>query len=114
MFVWARALCGLRISCIASVDCSGTIRKILEVEIEVGQGVANACYHDRFHDLGAIDKASGTVRSQEIRVDAQCGAKHSRLTRPGPLRAPGSALTRNVARRTCFREEYYTGMRRYY
>ena len=39
-----------------------------------------------------------------------------RLTRSnGPSRAQGSALTRNViqymARRTCFREQYYTGTR---
>ena len=36
----------------------------------------------------------------------------------GPFRAQGSALTRNVelhmARRTCFREQYYIGTRRYY
>ena len=42
-----------------------------------------------------------------------------RLTRAwGLFRALGTALTRNVeyhmARRTCFREEYYTGMRGYY
>ena len=41
-----------------------------------------------------------------------------RLTRSwGPFGARGTALTRNVedymARRTCFREEYYTGMRGY-
>ena len=39
-------------------------------------------------------------------------------TRPhGPLKAKGSALTRNVilymARRTCFKEQYYTDTRRY-
>ena len=39
-----------------------------------------------------------------------------RLTKPhGPSRAQGSALTRNemqdMARRTCFREQYYTGTR---
>ena len=72
MFVWARSLCGLRISCPASVDCSGTIGKILEVEIEVGQGVAHACYHAGFHDLGRFDEAPGTVQSPEIRADAQC------------------------------------------
>ena len=41
-----------------------------------------------------------------------------RLTRAwGPFGALGTALTRNVedhmARRTCFREQYYTGMRGY-
>ena len=54
------------------MDCSGPIRKILEVEIEVGQGVAHACYHDGFHDLGTFDEAPGTVQSPEIRADAQC------------------------------------------
>ena len=41
-----------------------------------------------------------------------------RQTRPGDrLRAQGSALTRNdglyMARRTCFKEQYYTDTRRY-
>ena len=40
------------------------------------------------------------------------------LTRPnGPSRAQGSALTRNeiqyMARRTCFKEQYYTSTRKY-
>ena len=54
------------------MDCSGTIGKILEVEIEVGQGVAHACYHDEFHDLGTFNEAPGTLQSSEIRADAQC------------------------------------------
>ena len=39
-FVWALALCGLRIRHCASVDCSGTTGKIHMREIEVGQGLA--------------------------------------------------------------------------
>ena len=50
MFVWARALCGTRISCPASVDPNGASGKIHRRKIEVRQGVANACYHDGFHD----------------------------------------------------------------
>ena len=73
MFVWARSLCGLRISCPASVDCSGNIRKIHVVEIEVHQGVAHAYHHDGFHDLGPFDEAPGTVQSPEVRADAQYG-----------------------------------------
>ena len=72
MFVWARAFCGTRICCCDSVDCSGTIGKILEAEIEVGQGAAHACYHDGFHDLGTFDEAPETVQASGVRADAQC------------------------------------------
>ena len=54
------------------MDCSGTIGKILEVEIEVGQGVAHACYHDGFHDLGMFDEAPWSLQSPGVRADAQC------------------------------------------
>ena len=57
MFVWARSLCGTRISCPASVDCSEATGKIHVTEIDVGQGVARACYHDGFHDPRPLDKA---------------------------------------------------------
>ena len=50
MFVWARAVCGTRISCPASVDPRGATRRIHMAEIEGDQGVARACYHDGFHD----------------------------------------------------------------
>ena len=32
-------------------------------KIRLGQGVARACYHDGFHDLGTFDEAPGTVQS---------------------------------------------------
>ena len=41
-------------------------------EIEADQGVARACYHDGFHDLGTSDEAPGTVQSPGVRADAQC------------------------------------------
>ena len=72
MFVWARALCGTRISCRASVECSGTIRNILRPEIDRGQGVAHACHHDGFRHLGTFDEAPGTLQSPGVRADAQC------------------------------------------
>ena len=72
MFVWARGFCGLRISCPASVDCSGTAWKIHMREIEEDQSVARACYHDGFHDLWTFDEAPGTVQSPGVRADAQC------------------------------------------
>ena len=59
VFVWARALCGTRIGCCASVDCSGTIRKIHVAEIHVDQGVAHACYHDGFRHLGTAQTPQG-------------------------------------------------------
>ena len=41
-------------------------------KIEVDQGVARACYHDGFHDLGTFDEAPGTVQSPGVCADAQC------------------------------------------
>ena len=72
MFVWARSLCGTRISCLASVDCSGTTGRIHMREIRLVQGVARACYHDGFHDLGTFGEAPGTVQSPGFCADAQC------------------------------------------
>ena len=72
VFVWARAFCGIRYSCSASVDCSGAIRKIHLRNFRLIQGVAHACHHDGFWPLGTFDEAPGTVQS------------------------PGAALTRNV------------------
>ena len=69
MFVWAHALCGTRIGCCASVDCSGVIRKIHVSEIDVDQGDEHACYHDGVQHL---DEAPGTVQSPGVRADAQC------------------------------------------
>ena len=72
VFVWARALCELRIGCCASVECSGTIRRIHVRKIEQVQGVARACDHDGFQHLGTFDEAPGTVQSPGVRADAQC------------------------------------------
>ena len=72
MFVWARAVCGTRIACPASVDPSGTTGKIHMRKIRLGQGVARAWYHDGFHDLGTFDEAPGTVQSQGVCANAQC------------------------------------------
>ena len=74
MFVWARAFCGTRICCSASVGSSGAIRKIHVTEIRLDQGVAHACNHDGFEHLGTFDEAPGTFHAQ------------------------GCALTRNVER----------------
>ena len=41
-------------------------------KIRVRQGVAHACYHDGFHDLGTFDDAPRTVQSPGVRADAQC------------------------------------------
>ena len=73
-FVWARGFCETRISCCASVDCSGTIGKIHVREIRVRQGGARACYHDDFMIWGHLTRLQGSFRAQ------------------------GFALTRNVAR----------------
>ena len=72
MFVWARAFCGTRISCPASVDFNGTTGKIHMRKIEVRQGVEHACYHGGFHDLGTFDEAPGTSQSSGVCADAQC------------------------------------------
>ena len=81
VFVWDRALCGLRIGCCASVDCSGTTRKINVAEIHVGQGVAHAWHHDRFRHLGTFDEAPGTARSPGVRADAQSHGSKNLLQR---------------------------------
>ena len=72
MFVWARAFCGTRICCSASVGCSGAIRKIHGREIDRGQGDGHACHHDKFRYLVTFDEAPGTVQSSGVRADAQC------------------------------------------
>ena len=70
--VWARALCGTRIGCCVSVDCSGVIRKIHVSEIDVDQDDEHTCHHDGFQHLGTFDAAPGTLQSPEVRADAQC------------------------------------------
>ena len=72
VFVWALALCGTRIGCCASVDCSGVVRRIHVIEIDVHQGDEHACHHGGFHDVGTFDEAPGTVQSPGARADAQC------------------------------------------
>ena len=70
--MWARGLCGTRISCSASVDPSGTAGKIHTRKIRLVQGAARACSHDGFHDLGTFDEAPGTLQSPGVCADAQC------------------------------------------
>ena len=41
-------------------------------KIRPAQGVAHACYHDGFHDLGTFDEAPGTVHTPGVCADAQC------------------------------------------
>ena len=41
-------------------------------KIRQAQGIAHACYHDGFHDLGTFDEAPGTVQSSGVCADAQC------------------------------------------
>ena len=38
----------------------------------MSQGVARACYHDGFHDLGTFDEPPGTVQRSGVCADAQC------------------------------------------
>ena len=71
-FVWARAFCGTRIGCAASVGCSGTSQKIQVPEIDVGQGRDHAWKYDRFYDLRTFDEHFGTLQSPGVRADAQC------------------------------------------
>ena len=54
------------------MDPSGATGKIHVIEIDVGQGVAHACYHDGFQDLGTFDNAPGTVQNPWVCADAQC------------------------------------------
>ena len=92
-FVWDLVVCGTRYYQSASVDCSGVIQKINMRELEVRQGIVSM--------MNMIDFM---IRGCSARPNAA-------------LMAQGSALTRNVilymARRTCFKEQYYTDTRRY-
>ena len=72
MFVWARGFCETRVSCSASVDPSGTTGKIHMRKIRLSQGVARACYHDGFHDLGTFNEAPEISQSSGVCADAQC------------------------------------------
>ena len=58
---WARVLFATRYYQSATVECRGTTRKIHVPENSVNQGVAHACYHDGFEDLGTFDEAPGTL-----------------------------------------------------
>ena len=93
MFVRARAVCGTRICCSASARRSGVIQKIHMVEIEVDQGDASMSESADFMIWGRLTKPRGTFRCPWVRADAQC--------------------IFHMARRTCFREQYYTGTRGY-
>ena len=42
------------------------------MEIEVDQGIARACHHDRFHHLGPFDEAPKTLQGPGVCADAQC------------------------------------------
>ena len=75
------------------MGCSGVIQKIHMRELGVGQGI-----------VSMIQITDFMIRGRSARPNAA-------------LMAQGSALTRNVtqymARRTCFKEQYYTDTRRY-
>ena len=77
MFVWARGFCGTRISCPASVDYSGTVRKIHMRKIRQVQGVARTCYHDGFHDVGTFGVARGHFRAQGCALTSNVSKFHA-------------------------------------
>ena len=92
-FVWARVFCELRKGCCVSLDCSGVAQKINMRKIEVSQG-----------SVGDGGKC-GILCSNDV---WWCQIDVSKFVDPR-LRA---MLQDHMARRTCFREEYYTGTRR--
>ena len=61
-FVWARVLCGLRTSCYASVDPSGTSGKILGPKVRQDQGPA-ADDEDQEFILELYDTSSVTFEN---------------------------------------------------
>ena len=67
MFVWALALCGLRIHHCASADCNGTTGRLHMIEIEVDQDTARACYHDGVHDLAAVPNSEEVSEFKGVR-----------------------------------------------
>ena len=88
---WARVLCGSKYYQSAWLDCSGTIQKIHMRKIRRDQGASMM--------MRMTDSWKDTVRQGQ-------------MTTPGP-RGPRwrAMLKEHMARRTCFREQYYTGTR---
>ena len=95
-FVWARAFCGLRICYCASVGCNGTPRKIHMREIETVQSSARACNCEKWRISW-----SEAVSLRQMGVSEAFSLCWRTM------------WMFDMARRTCFREEYYTGMRRF-
>ena len=91
VFVWARVFCGTRKHQYASVDCSGGIHNIYlweSIEVKVSRMSAKITY---FMLRG---RRQGSVAVSEPR-----GLRWRAM------------LHDHMVRRTCFREEYYTGTR---
>ena len=93
-FVWALVFCGIRYYQSASMDCSGAIQKIHMRKIRLLQG---------------------QIHLREIwRISCLEDVRQAQMDVSGP-RGPRwrAMISYHMARRTCFREQYYTGTRRY-
>ena len=75
------------------MNCSWTTQRIHMRDWGVSRSRV-WCEWDGFHVLGTLDEAPVTFQSSGVRADAQWSF--------------------HMARITCFRKEYYTGMREYY
>ena len=92
-FVWALVFCGIRYYQSASMDCSGVIQKIHMRKIRQGQGV-------NLMEIWQISCLEA-VRQGPVAVSEPRGLRWRAM------------LQDHMARRTCFREQYYTGTRKY-
>ena len=93
-FVWALVFCGIRYYQFASMDCSGDIQKIHMRKIWMIQG------HLIMMENWQIS-CSENIRQAQMDVSGPRGPRWRAM------------LSYHMARRTGFREQYYTGTRRY-
>ena len=84
---------------------------VLEYDVLLQPVAAGSPRKSMGERLGGAKVREHDVKSADFAIWGQQASPNGRI------RAQGSALTRNVkdhmARRTCFREQYYTGTRRY-
>ena len=93
-FVWPLVFCGIRYYQSASMDCSGDIQKIHMRKIRRGQGQVHL---RQIWQISCLED----VRQAQVDVSRPRGPRWRAM------------ISYHMARRTGFREQYYTGTRRY-
>ena len=94
MFVWARVVCGPRYDQSPLLETSPVSGKIHMQKIELRQGDSTCAKNEEIIDLETFPGPQGPLRDPKSRADAQWIV--------------------HMARRTGFREQYYTGTMNYF